>query len=108
MINFKYTKRNNSPRSVWQKLWYDRNGKLDIAHWPNLPLIGWLAFKLMARSFPDSRMIDLYAFSSEALLFTWAYLEIRYSDSWFRKALGIVVLCFILSSKIKPAVAPFA
>lgn len=80
----------------------DRHGRVVVAQWPNLPLMAWVAFALASRV-STARWAAYFDFLSGAALVTWAYLEIRYGDSPFRRVLGGVVLAALLVAR---ALAP--
>lgn len=80
------------------KFWKNKDGNLVIWQKPNLPLIGWFVFMIVAKLLPTGPMKNGTQFLSTALIFTWAYLEITKGDSYFRRVLGAVVLLITVLS----------
>lgn len=76
----------------------DRQGRIVVAQPPNLPLLAWAGFALAAWATPG-RWSGYFDFLGGAALVTWAYLEIRYGDSPFRRVLGAVVLAAVLVTR---------
>ena len=75
-----------------------RDSKGNIAIWqcPNIPLTGWLVFKLLSALIESDAISKGCASLSTAFLFTWAYLEITSGISYFRRLLGAVVTIAIV------------
>jgi hypothetical protein len=65
---------------------------------PNLPIIGWFSCLVISHFISAGVMKAGFASLSTAFLFTWAYLEITEGASYFRRALGGVVLVSVLMS----------
>ncbi len=63
----------------------------------NMPLYGWLIFKLFAWILPHGDFENATSQLSRAFLFTWAYLEATQGVNYFRKALGVLVLVVVVS-----------
>lgn len=78
-------------RQALRRFVSDRHGRVVVVQLPNLPLIAWAVFALVAR-FADGSWSGYFDFLSGAALVTWAYLEITQGDSPFRRALGAAVL----------------
>jgi hypothetical protein len=85
-------------RSVWDKFWKDGKGKITVWQTPNLPLIGWFVFMIVAKILDSGATKNSLQFLSTAFLFTWAYLEITSGVSYFRRLLGLVILAGIILS----------
>lgn len=81
------------------KFFKDKNGKVVVWQTPNIPLISWALFSVLARVVPSGAWQQLTSFVSFGFIFTWAWLEITEGSSYFRRTLGIVVLIVTLSSK---------
>lgn len=73
------------------KFWRDKHGKVVIWQKPNMPLIGWFVFMIVAKLLPSGSVRNGTQFLSTAFIFTWAYLEITKGDSYFRRVLGAAV-----------------
>lgn len=69
----------------------DKNNKVVIWQFPNLPIIGWFVCTVLARFFRVGNLHAGLANLGSGLLFVWAYLEITQGASYFRRALGLVV-----------------
>ncbi|MBA3758115.1 hypothetical protein H0X10_00585 [Candidatus Saccharibacteria bacterium] len=76
----------------------DRQGNTVVWQWPNIPLYGWIIFKLLAWAIPDFNIQNGLEQLSTAFLFTWAYLEITKGATYFRKILGLLVLILIFNN----------
>ena len=79
----------------------DKNGKVVVWQDPNLPLYTWFFSSSLARIVRHGDLhvfFDIIAFGS---IFTWAYLEIRFGASYFRRLLGLAVLCLSVYSKLR-------
>ena len=91
----------HAPATVISKFFKDKDGHIAMWQFPNIPLIGWLVFMIVAMLVNYGRWHNDAEFLSAALLYTWAYLEIRSGVSWFRRVLGGVVLIYIVVSHFK-------
>ncbi|MEI6237569.1 MAG: hypothetical protein WCP03_03150 [Candidatus Saccharibacteria bacterium] len=76
----------------------DKDGHFVVTQPPNIPIVGWFTFMLLAHLFSASHLRDALGFISMAFLFTWAYLEITQGVNYFRRLLGLVVLIVIIIS----------
>jgi uncharacterized protein (DUF697 family) len=74
----------------------DQNNKFVVWQTPNLPLVGWLLCLVISRLVPAGSVKAGFVDLSTAFLFTWAYLEITKGASYFRRALGVVIMVTIL------------
>lgn len=86
--------------NIMQKLFQDNTGKYIIAQPPNVPvyiiLLAWLAKSVITSGAGH----DLAAFIMHAAVFLWAYLEIMYGESPFRRTLGVTVMLGLLYSVV--------
>lgn len=71
----------------------DKDGKLSIVAWPNVPITLWFGLSLLAKVANEQIRGGISALATAILLY-WAYLEITEGDSLFRRVLGAVVLIF--------------
>lgn len=78
----------------------DKDGTLVLAQAPNVPIAGWIGFKLASMLPVSTRLQDGFGYIATAFLFTWAYLEITEGDSNFRKLLGTLVMVFTILSML--------
>ena len=81
--------------SLLRRFFEDDKHHIVLGQAPNLPIYGWLGFKLLALIPALNHFQGGLLRVSAAFLFLWAYLEMISGVSYFRKSLGIVV--FILS-----------
>lgn len=74
----------------------DKQGHIVIWQWPNVPLYGWLVFKLLSLAVHVATLKHGFDNLSMAFLFVWAYLEITSGVNYFRRALGLIVMIFLM------------
>ena len=86
-------------RSLWDKTWRDRQGRIVIWQTPNLWLIGWLVLTFISLLF-SGRQADIFSWLGSAALIIWSLLEILKGASYFRRALGLLVLVLSVMSFI--------
>lgn len=79
-----------------KQLCSDKDGKVTLAQSPNLPLVGWMAFKAISTPISNQSIKTGFESVGTAFLFVWAYLEIVEGDSNFRKLLGVAVMSLIV------------
>jgi hypothetical protein len=87
-------------RSLWDKTWKDRRGKVVIWQTPNIPLIGWAVLTFLSLLF-SGRQADIFSWLGSASLIIWSLLEISKGANYFRRALGLLVLVTAVMSLIK-------
>lgn len=87
--------------SATNKLFLDKDGHVAVWQMPNLPLWGWLVFKVAAMLTGEGALQDGLTMFSTTLLFTWAYLEITSGTSLFRRLLGSVVIAGVVAGVLK-------
>ncbi len=75
----------------------DKDGHVTLAQMPNLPLIGWAVFGILAFIVAKGTLHTGFSGLSRAWLFTWAYLEIRSGDSPARRVLGGLVMLMLVA-----------
>jgi len=82
-------------KKIFDKFFRGKDNKIYIGQPPNLPISGWLIskFSSIISSGEISAGFDKLSFG---FLFLWAYLEIRYGDSIFRRTLGSTVMIYLL------------
>ncbi|HSX44303.1 MAG TPA: hypothetical protein VLE69_03340 [Candidatus Saccharimonadales bacterium] len=88
-------------RNSWNTFWRDKDGKVAIWQSPNIPLLSWVVFLMLAKLFTSGQLHRGFAFLSTASIFIWSYLEITSGKSYFRRLLGLVVLLSIIVSRFK-------
>ena len=88
-------------QSTWDKFWKNKNGKIAIWQFPNIPLFGWIIFTVLTLILKAGRVNSGSQFIADAFLFTWSYLEMKEGESYFRRLLGAVVMIAILLSHFR-------
>ena len=78
-----------------KKFFQDKDGKLAVFQWPNVPLSAWIILSIVSMFVPSELSRNLHLLSS-MFLFVWAYLEITSGVSMFRRTFGAVVFIYIL------------
>ena len=81
--------------SLWDKIWYDRDGKVVIYQNPNRYLIAWviLAFLSMFNKGVGGTVLW---YASLAVLAFWCVLEMWKGVNYFRRAFGAFVLILVI------------
>jgi hypothetical protein len=82
-------------KKTLEKVCKDKNGKWTIVQTPNIPITVWLVC-VVASKLAEGEISRNISTVGTLFLSIWAYLEIAYGDSIFRKILGLVVLIFIV------------
>lgn len=88
-----------SNQSFIDKFYKDKDGKVVIAQKPNLPILVWVASIIITR-LSSGEIQSIFSLIGFGALFTWAWLEIFQGDSYFRRALGLVVLVFTIYNRL--------
>lgn len=86
---------------LFDKAFRDSEGKIILIQIPNLPIIVWIIASLLKIIFTTGRIntgLDILAFGS---LFIWAWQELFQGVNYFRRALGLLGLMALLTSKIR-------
>ena len=78
----------------------DKDGQVAVWQTPNLLLTGWFIFMLAWHIANDTSLINNLEFLSSAFLLAWSYLEIVSGVSKFRRLLGLVIMLWIIVSRI--------
>lgn len=90
-----------SIQAVTGNFFKDSDGSIVLWQRPNIPLLGWLVFKLISIFLQAGAAKNAFENLSMLLLFTWAYLEITSGKTYFRRVLGgsvmlgTVIGCFM-------------
>ena len=95
-----YTEGMRTRTNVIIRLCQDRTGKVVIGQKPNLPIIAWAGFGVAAHVIKTGAWHQVLSALSFGFLFAWALLEIMQGASYFRRALGLVVLGFAVYSRL--------
>lgn len=78
-------------RSLWDRIWRDRNGKVVIWQTPNAWLIGWAVLTTISL-FLSGANSDIFSVLGEVSLIIWALLEMAKGVNYFRRFLGLLGL----------------
>jgi len=73
------------------------NGKQGLWQTPNAPLIVWFVALILGKLL-DGKPADFMQAVQFGAIFTWAWLEVFQGVSYFRRALGAVVLVLSVMS----------
>ena len=92
-------KKLETERTFVDKCIKDKNGKVALGQFPNLPLILWAIFRLVYRAYPDKTFSGGCSFLADCFLFLWAYLELTSGVNYFRRVLGLIVMIMIVTAK---------
>jgi hypothetical protein len=84
-------------KQMFDRTFKDHNNKVVIMQWPNIPLLGWIAFKLGALISDNPELTTSYNAISTTFLLVWAVLELTSGVNYFRQMLGLVVLVATLA-----------
>lgn len=76
----------------------DREGRIAIGSWPNVPLAVWLVATLVGMFLPRGSAGNVFHGIAYGALFTWAWLELFEGVNYFRRLLGVVVILLLLVS----------
>ncbi|HSW77821.1 MAG TPA: hypothetical protein VLG36_03420 [Candidatus Chromulinivoraceae bacterium] len=74
----------------------NRDGRIVLWQMPNLLLWIWIVLKLLTLGASSGRLHLALEQLSNAVLFTWAYLEIAEGVTVLRKILGSVVMTLLV------------
>lgn len=78
-----------------RNLFKDKTGRVVIWQPPNIPIYGWLAFKVLAMLTTQTDLERGFELTSSAFLFLWAYLELTRGVNYFRRTLGLLVISLV-------------
>jgi hypothetical protein len=88
-LNNKHVQTDN--RSLWDKFWRHKNGRVVIAQRPNFWLIAWLILEIISL-FSFSHSMELITWwAASAALGIWSLLEIFQGVNYFRRLLGVFI-----------------
>jgi hypothetical protein len=80
--------------------WKNNKGRTVLWQSPNLPLVVWIAAWLLTRVLPYGQLNFVAALIAFGASFTWAWLEIFYGASPFRRSLGVMVMVWIILARL--------
>ncbi len=86
-------------KDSFRKIFCNKEGKVVIVQLPNVPILLALFF-VIGGMLPNlsPELQSLFSILATSFLFVWAYLEITQGVNYFRRALGAVVMIFIIVS----------
>ena len=87
-------------RTIWDKTWKDRRGKVVMWQTPNAWLISWAGFTVVSL-FLNGHTADVFSWAASAALVIWSLLEIFRGINYYRRLLGIAVLAYAVASLLK-------
>ncbi len=87
-------------RSLFDKTFRDKHGKITIYQAPNIPVETWFISAVLAKIIAHGKAHDLFLDITFGALVSWALMEIFTGTNYFRRALGAAVLGFILYGKL--------
>jgi hypothetical protein len=85
--------------SLFGKLSKDKDGNIVLLQSPNLPIITYIVSLILSKVTAGSlqQFFEVIGFGS---LFVFAWLELFEGVNYFRKALGLVVMLFLIASRV--------
>jgi hypothetical protein len=92
---------NKVASSLIGSLFKDKNDRIVIMQFPNIPIIGWFVCLALAKLISSGHLRTSLELISAAFLFTWAYLEIFQGVNYFRRILGVIVVIAAIVSLIR-------
>lgn len=97
-----FASRQTQPRrqDLWDRIWKDKRGRIVIWQWPNVWLIAW-AITTVVSLFFTGTLATVLSWAATLLLGIWAVVEMTKGVNYFRRALGLLILFFVVASIIK-------
>ncbi len=84
-------------RSLWDRIWRDRSGKIVFYQAPSPWLIGWAVLAIVSVLSPSNHVASIFWWLSLGVLTIWSVIEIRGGVNYFRRGLGVFVLLMIIA-----------
>lgn len=78
----------------------NKEGKVVIGQWPNIPIIAYFTCTILSKILTQGSVHSLFTTLAFGTLFTWAWLEIFYGISYFRRTMGVIVIIFAVYNQI--------
>lgn len=85
------TKQKKWWKKLWRNFWWNKQGQLIVAQFPNISLSGWLICRALEWASINNQWSDFFSKLGTGWLFVWAYLELFEGDNYFRRLLGLIV-----------------
>jgi hypothetical protein len=86
--------------TAFDQIFRDGEGKIVLAQMPNLPLIFWTVASMLQLIFTTGKVNIGLEILSFGTIFTWAWEELFQGVNYFRRALGLLVLIILITSKV--------
>ena len=83
-----------------EKIYKDKDGKVVLFQPPNLALLVWLLSSLLAMVISEGVVHSLFDLIALGTLFTWSWLELFSGVNYFRRALGLLVMIFLIYNRL--------
>lgn len=80
-----------SLHSLTRRLFQDNTGNYVVTQPPNIPIY-LLVLGVIGRSVSSGAVEEFFSILASGAIFTWAFLELVYGESLFRRVLGAVVM----------------
>lgn len=87
-------------RSLWDRTWKDKNGRVVLWQTPNALLIAWAVLTTVSLFFIGRTSDTLSSIASVSLII-WSLLEIFRGINYYRRFLGAIVLVYSLAALLK-------
>lgn len=92
----------DTKQTFLEKCYKDKKGAVVIGQRPNAPIILWAISRVTLLVISSEsvmyKLVEAFAFG---MLFVWAWLELTSGVTYGRRALGGIVLLFVLLNKAK-------
>jgi len=85
---------------LWDKIWKDSDGRVIMYQRPNVPLIAWAVLTVISLLL-NGKTASVLSVVATSMLGIWALLEIFRGVNYFRRALGLLVMIFVIMSLIR-------
>jgi hypothetical protein len=94
-------KNQTKQRSLVDKIFKDKEGKVVLWQVPNAPLLLWAFSEVLNEFVAHGSFKTLCMAVAFGALFTWAWLEMTTGVNYARRALGVIVLVLTIYGKVK-------
>jgi hypothetical protein len=74
------------------KIFRDKQGKIVIIQFPNIPLAVWIVGLLLVKVLPSGGFSEFCRHISTLGLIVWGIIEILYGVNYFRRLLGAAII----------------
>lgn len=85
--------------SILDKIFKDSDGKIVIVQFPNAMLLAYVA-SLMITKLTEGSIRQFFEILGFGSLFVFAWLELFEGVNYFRRALGLAVMIFLMVNRI--------